>query len=119
MACLLASTIYGCTDEICQPIVMIEPYLIYVPNTFTPDGDQYNNTFFPVFPPNYQLSGYSMLVFNRWGELIFESLDPEYGWDGTYNGILCQDGTYTWKISVTDGQRGEKYNYVGHINMIR
>lgn len=118
-ACLITSTIYGCEDEICQPIVLKEPYLIYVPNTFTPDGDMYNNTFGPVFPPNYKLSGYSMLIFNRWGELIFETLDANWGWDGTYNGQLCQDGTYTWKIVVTDGLRGEKHNYVGHVNMIR
>ena len=118
-ACLLASTIYGCIDEICHPIVMVEPYLIYTPNTFTPDGDEFNNTFGPVFPPNYELTGYSMIIFNRWGELIFETRDPAFGWDGTYKGRPCQDGTYTWKIVVTDEQRGEKHNYVGHVNIIR
>ena len=117
--CLIASTIYGCADTVCQEIVMVEPYQIFTPNTFTPDGDEYNNTFRPIFPPNYEIQGFSMLIFNRWGELIFESLDPDYGWDGIYNGKLCQDGTYTWKIAVTDGQRGEKYTYVGHVNIIR
>ena len=118
-ACLIATTIYGCADTICKSTIMVEPYLIYVPNTFTPDGDEFNNTFFPVFPPNYNLAGYSMLIFNRWGELIFESQDTELGWDGTYNGRLVQDGTYTWKIAVTDVQRGDKYSYVGHVNIIR
>lgn len=117
--CLIASTIYGCEDTICQSIAMVEPYQIYTPNTFTPDGDEYNNTFKPVFPPNYDVQGFSMRIFNRWGELIFESFDYERGWDGSYNGILSQDGTYTWTIDVTDGQRGDKYNYVGHVNIIR
>ena len=117
--CLIASTIYGCADTVCQTMAMVEPYQIYTPNTFTPDGDEYNNTFKPIFPPNYPLDGYSMLIYNRWGEVIFETLDYKYGWDGTYKGELCQDGTYTWKIVVSDGRNGEKYNYVGHVNIIR
>ncbi len=117
-ACLQVSTIYGCTDEICHPIVMIEPYVMYTPNTFTPDGDEYNNTFGPVFPPNYEVSDYTMLIFDRWGEVIFETHDVDFGWDGTYNGRPCQDGTYTWKISVADSQ-DHKHNYVGHVNIIK
>ncbi len=118
-ACLVVSTIHGCTDDICQPIVMVEPYVIYVPNTFTPDGDAHNNTFGPVFPPNYELSGYSLQIFNRWGQLIFESRDVDFGWDGTYKGQKCQDGTYTWKVSAEDVKGKQKYQYVGHVNIIR
>ncbi len=118
-ACLQVSTIYGCVDEICHPIVMVEPYVMYVPNTFTPDGNGYNQIFKPVFPPGYMIADFNMMIFNRWGEVIFESRDIDFGWDGTYNGRACQDGTYTWKIQVTDGMRNQRHQYVGHVNIIK
>jgi hypothetical protein len=69
-----------------------------------------------------------MTIFNRWGEVVFESKDLAYGWDGSLGnpddlnglGILkCQDGTYTWKIEVTELQSGEVRKFLGHVNLIR
>jgi hypothetical protein len=75
-----------------------------------------------------------MTIFNRWGEIVFESYDLEYGWDGTYpynqteNGqelkLFCKEmlspiGTYTWKIEVTELQSGETRRFLGHVNLIR
>ena len=90
--------------------------ILYVPNTFTPDGDEYNNTFSPI---GSNIEDYEMLIFDRWGEIIFETHDLNIGWDGTYNGILCQDGTYTWKITLKGYDTDEKEVHVGHINIIR
>ena len=61
---------------------------------------------------------YNMQVFNRWGELVFESTDPTNGWNGTYHGQKCQDGTYTWKMQFTWYDR-RVYDKVGHVNMLR
>ncbi|MCH2228936.1 MAG: gliding motility-associated C-terminal domain-containing protein [Crocinitomicaceae bacterium] len=89
--------------------------IIYVPNTFTPNADEFN----PGFrPEGGNVNTYEMLIFNRWGELIFTSTDFEIGWDGTYEGVNCQDGTYVWKIKLSDFNNKE-YEYVGHVNLLR
>lgn len=89
--------------------------LFYVPNTFTPDGNEFNNMFFAY---GGNISEFKMMIFNRWGELIFESHDINQGWDGTYGDKICKDGTYVWKINYKDleGTEGEM---VGHVNLLR
>ena len=71
---------------------------VYVPNCFTPNGDEANNVWGPVFNGDYVTEDFTMLVFNRWGNLIWESHHPDARWDGTYNGKMCQDGVYIWKM---------------------
>ncbi|MCO5259215.1 MAG: gliding motility-associated C-terminal domain-containing protein [Crocinitomicaceae bacterium] len=89
--------------------------LIYVPNTFTPNGDGFNNFF---MAKGGNISDFEMYLFDRWGQLIFTSDDINIGWDGSYKGKMCQDGTYTWKIAYKDRQSNE-YKIVGHVNLIR
>jgi gliding motility-associated-like protein len=60
-----------------------------------------------------------MLIFNRWGEIVFETRDASIGWDGTYNGDYAQDGIYTWKIEFKSRVNDKKYVKVGHVNMMR
>jgi gliding motility-associated-like protein len=116
---LYAISEYGCIDSTIRYINMNPEILIYVPNTFTPDNDEYNNDFHPVISSGVSEQGYTLLIFNRWGELIFESHDYNFGWDGTYGGELMQDGTYTWKITVKDIVTDKKQVFVGHVNLIR
>ncbi len=89
--------------------------LIYVPNTFTPDG-RGNNEMFRVEGGNIQ--GFKLLIFNRWGEKVFESNNIKEGWDGTYKGLNCPDGTYVWKLSYQD-YGSVWHDRVGHINLLR
>lgn len=94
--------------------------IFWVPNTFTPDGDQYNQTFFPIFDSGYDPYSFDFFIYNRWGELIWESHDVSVGWDGTYNdGMKCPDGTYTWKIKFKLLNNDEKQTVLGHVNLIR
>ena len=120
---LIATSQYGCQDSATKTIEIREELLIYVPNTFTPDGDQYNNTFKPVIGIGVSPEGYVFEIYNRWGELIFVSHDPAGAWDGTYFGKYCQDGTYTWKLAFVISDDviggGEKKTYVGHVNILR
>jgi gliding motility-associated-like protein len=92
-----------------------------VPNTFTPDGDEYNQTFKPVLTEGFKKDSYKLMIFNRWGQVVFVSEDYNIGWDGTYgsNRNISQDGTYTWKIEVTELQSGEVRKFIGHVNLIR
>jgi gliding motility-associated-like protein len=94
--------------------------IFWVPNSFTPDGDQYNQTFFPVFYSGYDPFKFELYIYNRWGELIWETHDVTVGWDGTYNnGLKCQDGIYTWKIRFKLMNNDEKRTSVGHVSLIK
>lgn len=88
---------------------------LYAPNTFTPDGDNFNNTWLPT---GYKWKEIYYIIFNRWGEIIFESYDGNVGWDGTYSGILCQQGVYVYKLIWVDNYDRKNTKY-GHINLIK
>lgn len=89
--------------------------LIYVPNTFTPDGKGVNNIFKAVAA---NIDDFHLIIYNRWGEIIFESYNKNIGWDGTYGGKICQDGTYIWAIKYKDSEKRE-HTLTGHVNLIR
>lgn len=120
---LIASTPLGCADTAYATIQINEALLFYVPNTFTPDEDDYNPNFQPVFTSGFDPYDYDLLIFNRWGEIIFESHDASVGWNGSYGSygeiILCEDGTYTWKIEFKTSINDERKMIVGHVNVIR
>jgi gliding motility-associated-like protein len=97
-----------------QVSVYFDPF-IYIPNTFTPDGDEHNNEFRPILG---NVREFEMLVFNRWGEIVFEMTTIEDYWDGTYNNLPCQDGTYVWKLKYKDFANNKK-EITGHINLMR
>lgn len=117
--CLTASNFNGCTDVHCEPVVIEDAFTIYVPNAFTPDNDEFNQGFGPVFPEGFDLRNYELIIFDRWGEILFESRNPEIGWDGSYSGKTAQDGVYTWKINVRDGNTNKQYSLVGHVSLLR
>ena len=89
--------------------------VIYVPNTFIPDGNDLNDLF-GVYGGN--ISAMKMVIFDRWGELICTLNSTAEFWDGTYKGKRCQDGTYTWRLIYSDKQ-DKKYELLGHVNLLR
>ncbi len=118
---LVAFNEVNCTDTSSITISVVEDLSIYVPNSFTPNNDENNQQFLPVLSAGFKSNTYHLLIFNRWGELVFESRDPEVGWDG-YEGYSlnpCQDGTYTWKISVVISASQETRVFTGHVNLLR
>lgn len=118
---LIATTPGGCADTAHLLIKIDEELIFYVPNTFTPDQDEYNEVFQPIFTSGYDPYAFSMWIFNRWGEVVFETHDDKIGWDGTYgvDGNDCQDGTYTWKISFKTKKNDERKVIHGHVNLLR
>jgi gliding motility-associated-like protein len=121
--CLIASNSIdeSCADTICVPITVDELLIYYLPNTFTPDGDSYNEYFQPIFTSGYDPYDFNMFIYNRWGEIIWESHDSTVGWDGTYGGgqKIAQDGTYTWKIDFKTSKNDERVMSTGSVNIIR
>lgn len=104
----------GCSDS--DSVRIFYDPVLYVPNTFTPDGNEFNNEF-RIYGGN--ISSFECLIFNRWGELLYTITSFNDYWDGTYNGILCQDGTYTWKLRYYRYDSDEVNELTGHINLIR
>lgn len=119
---LIAYSPAGCTDTIRAAITVIEDLIFYVPNTFTPDNDDFNEVFQPIFTSGFDPLDFQLLIFNRWGEIIFESHDASIGWDGTY-GVesekIVKDGTYVWKIEFKTTNTDERQTHVGHVNIIK
>jgi gliding motility-associated-like protein len=115
---LIAETEFGCLDTASK--IFTPPLLFYVPNTFTPDGDEFNNTFIPVFSNKNKVESIHLLIYNRWGEIVFESENIDFGWDGTYKNRIAQDGTYAWELIFTNNSCiGKKEHLYGHVNLIR
>jgi gliding motility-associated-like protein len=116
--CLAIETANGCVDTTCQTIIINDIFIIYVPNAFTPNEDGINDYFLPILSGFDPLS-YELIIFNRWGELIFESQSQGVWWDGTHKGILCQDDVYVWKIKVKDAIENKKREYIGHVSLLK
>ncbi len=115
---LIAMTEHGCNDTITKTINVVQDETIYVPNTFTPDGDSFNELFRPYIT-GIDPYDFHMTIYNRWGEIIFESYDATGGWNGAYGGKLVQDGVYVWHIVTSDLVTDKKLEYYGHITVLR
>jgi gliding motility-associated-like protein len=112
---LIATDNKGCIDTTYRVITILDEFYLYVPNAFTPDGNRFNNTF---KISSINVIEFNIQIFNRWGELLFESEDKDFEWDGTHNGEMVRDGTYVWKIfyrSINDDE--ETIN--GHVSVLR
>jgi gliding motility-associated-like protein len=116
---LIATTLNGCSDTTVKKVFLEDRLIFYVPNTFTPDLNALNEVFSPVFYSGFDPYHYKLLVFNRWGEILFESNNASVGWKGTYNGDIVQSGTYTWKINYKMSDSAETQIAIGHVNVIR
>jgi gliding motility-associated-like protein len=119
--CLTVTETFGsfsCSDTYCAVVPIQEEFSIFVPNAFTPDNDEHNNTFRAIILGE-KANSFEMLIFDRWGELIFQSFDHTIGWDGTYNGRVCQDGVYIWKIRMKTKDVDDVVTKVGHVQLMR
>jgi gliding motility-associated-like protein len=109
---------FGCTDTIMRMIEVKHEIICYVPNTFTPDGNEFNNIWKAEILGADEYDA-DIFIFDRWGTLIWESHDLSIGWDGTFNGAYAQTGTYVWKIRLKNPYTGEREEHTGHVNLLR
>lgn len=117
---LIASNGPDCADTSRLVIKIDDIIIFYVPNTFTPDGDPLNQTFQPVFTSGYDPQDFHMIIFNRWGEVVFETRNADKGWDGTYGNFgLVKDGTYVWTIEFQETMSDKRHYHQGHVNILR
>ncbi len=108
-----------CEDVITTYIKVLDGLVFFVPNSFTPDGSGFNETFTPIMTSGFDIYTYQLTIFNRWGEILFISKDPQVGWDGTYNGESLIMGTYLWQIDYYLISTDEGITERGTVNLIR
>jgi len=107
----------GCIDSYQQTIYVEGDYILFAPSAFTPNGDGKNDIFMPEGIGIYR-DHFEFYVFNRWGELIFESYNPELGWDGTYMNKTVQLDAYVWMIRTWD-YNDVPHEYMGHVTVVK
>ncbi len=109
-----------CFDEVSRTIVVEDEVIFYIPNTFTPGDDNLNAVFLPIFTSGIDIYDYKLTIFNRWGEVLFISHNPEIGWDGTYQSAnIVQQGIYVWQVEYGVGSKDERQTERGTVNVIR
>jgi gliding motility-associated-like protein len=108
---------FGCTDT-ARLQLTIEPFTVFVPNTFTPNDDLFNACFraeLGLIPVEWELK-----IYDRWGEVIFVTNDFTACWDGTYKGKKCQDDIYTYVIHYVSCEPvANATELTGHVTLIR
>ena len=115
---LIAIDVNGCIDSVTQTFELNDNLKLNVPNSFTPNGDGLNDVFLPIFNAESGVKEYKFEVYNRWGQLVFETGDLTTGWDGKYKTKICQQGSYNWIIYYQDFSKNP-YNVNGHVTLIK
>lgn len=108
---------FGCTDTTIQLVRVDIGYKVYIPGAFTPNDDG-NNDVFRIYGEDIATA--EIKIFNRWGELLYTSYDPENGWDGKtkLGDKIVPGGLYLYSIDLFD-RFGNKYDYDGTIQVLR
>ncbi len=106
----------GCQDTTSEQITKLQTCNVSVPNAFTPNGDGKNDYLYPLNA--YNTTNLEFQVFNRYGQLVFETRDWTKKWDGRLNGQPAETGGYVWMLSYTDGS-GKKLSQRGTTILIR
>ena len=113
--CLIAINAAGCPDTTCQPVSAIVTDAVDVPNAFTPLSSDINNK---VFVKGFGITKLQFIIWNRWGQKVFETNDVDIGWDGKFKGVVQPMDVYAYTLSVefSDGKKATKK---GDITLIR
>ncbi|MBI2967083.1 MAG: gliding motility-associated C-terminal domain-containing protein [Bacteroidetes bacterium] len=109
----------GCSSDITLPLRIDPEFMLFMPNAFTPGKDGNNDWLLPLFVgvhPQF----YRFTVFDRWGDLIFETTDLLTGWDGKANNSrkYAQQDVYVWTIEARDFNRKVHY-FIGHVTLVK
>ncbi|MFZ1688367.1 MAG: gliding motility-associated C-terminal domain-containing protein, partial [Flavobacteriales bacterium] len=116
--CLIAYASATCTDTACRTVV-VEGSGYWVPNSFTPDGDGTNDLFFPVLG-NPHPEEFRFMIFDRWGQPLFDTSDPAQHWTGHFaNGAETPIGVYVWKLWLREPFTTDRVERTGHVTLLR
>jgi len=113
------SSTLQCSDTAYDFVIINPNVAFYVPSAFTPNGDGVNETFYPLGEGWDQgVESYTMYIYNRWGEVIFQSKDKRFGWDGKMPTGYATPGVYVYMFIIKD-LYGKEHQYLGSVALIR
>jgi gliding motility-associated-like protein len=107
-----------CKTSIQVPVTVVPNYNIFIPNTFTPNGDGINDEF-EIYGNKKAIKFVEVSIFDRWGERVFQSTDIDFKWDGRYNGTLLEPNTFVYQISVVFIDNHAQPGYKGSLLLLR
>jgi gliding motility-associated-like protein len=109
-----------CADSITKNLIIYDIFGVYIPNAFSPNNDGKNETFYPT-GRNITGENYEFTVFNRWGEIIYQTNTPLAAWNGRKHNTLdeSQIDVYVWKLLVKNTFTNKKEEYVGTVTLVR
>jgi gliding motility-associated-like protein len=106
---------FQCYDTLKKKVHVEDDYAFYIPNSFTPNGDGENDFFYGT---GFRIFSFKMSIYNRWGDLIYETNDIGKPWDGRFNGNPAQSDVYIYKITTTDVFHLQ-HEYIGDVTLVR
>lgn len=117
--CLNVEDRYGCADSLCQTVTVTIP-LLYAPNAFTPDGNGFNEVFLPVVS-GVVAEDHELMIFDRWGQQVFDSTDLTEGWNGALNnsGEILPEGVYNWRLVERPTGSSDKKDWFGTVTLLK
>lgn len=116
---LIAENQYGCESEYNKELIVDPEFNLFIPNAFTPNADGLNDVFAPIVR-GADPDAFEIQIYNRWGQLIFESRTLSTPWDGRINNNIAPMGSYVWKIQLTRPVNGlESYEKTGSVSLIK
>jgi len=116
---LMVTDTNGCVDTVSNVFWLNDMLNVYVPNAITVNSDGMNELFLPIFSNVDAVKSYDLWIYNRWGQLVFETDEIAEGWNGRYKDNKdVQLGIYTWKIRYVDNL-GEAKTQIGHVTILR
>jgi gliding motility-associated-like protein len=115
---LIATTNEGCSDTTTLDVEIVPDVIFYAPNSFTPDDDEHNQTW-TIFVEGIDVQNFTLEIFNKWGETIWETRDIKAEWDGTYHKGIVPQGTYIWRAVYKERENDGRQIHTGYVNVIR
>lgn len=116
---LTATNQFNCSSDTTKYIHILDVINFYVPNAFTPENSGTNDKFTPIITSGVEPYQYRLTLYNRLGEIVFESYNFDIGWDGKYDNKVVQTGVYIWQIEFKETMTDKKHTHRGHVTVLR
>ncbi len=109
----------GCVDTLIAKSLIVRSIKDQTPNAFTPNGDNANDVFKPIFFCPVEIA--DLRIYNRWGQLVFQTNDPDQGWNGIYNGQPAPSDVYIWRIEYEAFRENgrQRFSEKGEVSLMR
>jgi len=107
-------------ETVCHLVEIEDVLFTYIPNSFTPNGDDLNDVFRMSINIDV-ISDYRMTVFDRWGQVVYDSTDPYEGWNGGFGngGEVLKSDVYAYRITFEIFETQTKKEYLGHVTLMK